>query len=196
MINKSYPTTGVQPHINTRFNQQSETFTAQMYNHFTAQTSSVATDSFSANYFTLDGFPDYTAFTALFDQYRIKTIELWFEPTVTQALVTSPEICWYLTVPDLDDAAAPATFSAIQNKPGGVQSSIMQSHYHKFQPRAAVCMFKGGFTGYGQSEPNIWLDCSSPDIQFYGIKIGVSQSTNVVKVALTVRATVEFRGIA
>jgi len=196
MVAHVYPTTGVMPGMNERrFNQQTQLLRAQFISAYNFVTATSGGASNVGNYFSISQNTNYAQFTGLFDQYRILEVEIWLQPSITQSVSTSQETGFFISCPDLDDAAA-STVAALQLKPGAIQSPLFQSHYHRFQPRTATPSYQASaFSGYSVGLPGIWLDCAYPDIQHYGLKASTSTSVNTVVINATVRMTVEFRGV-
>lgn len=158
-------------------------------------TSSTSIEVSSAQYFALSSFPNVAAYTGLFDQYRIVRAEMWFMPSANIGTSAIPETGSYCTAVDVDDVTAPATFNALIGKPNANISGMFAGHYHSFVPAIATAAYSGAFTSYASTEGS-WLDCSSPSIQYYGVKTFSTVCLASVVVRLRIRVTVEFRGVS
>jgi hypothetical protein len=176
----------------TPYNQ---TFIFQGWTSANVLTSSVVSSVVGATNFNLSALGTMaTNLAAVFDEYRIREVELWLEPDYSQVLESTPEPAILASAVDLDNATAPASFAAIQSKPGALVASSTQRMYYRFRPRPALALYNGAFTAYAEAgEP--WIDSSSTTVQHYGLKYGVSTTTSVMALTLRVRYTVEFRGI-
>jgi len=136
--------------------------------------------------FILSDLPSYTEFTALFDRYKINGAKIaFYQPyqngaatSVTQAttaVTTLPMIRLHTAV-DYDDASTPSSVAVLEqytsykcveltspNIRGGKVTRYLK-------PRLAVSVYGGGvFGNYGNSKA-MWIDTSSPSVNFYGIK--------------------------
>lgn len=161
------------------------------YNDFAT---SITVPTYSSSYFALSSFPAYTAYTALFDEYKFVAIELWVEPSLLMSsTVASVEMA---TCVDIDDANTPASFSDVSDRQGAITSLTGTGHYHRWKPSVAVAMYSGAFTSFG-NEPAPWIDCASAGVQHYGFKFATAGADGVARTHhLMVRATIRFRGPA
>lgn len=160
-----------------------------------------ATDSGFAHYFTLQGLPNYTDFTNLYDRYTIDKVELVF------ILVNVPEAAavanaFYPTLYfafDPDDATVPASSTELLDR-ANLQilqfSPSQRSITRVIQPRLATAVYRGVATaGYAVAPPGTFVDMSSPDVQFFGAKMWVANynSTSTPNARINVYHRVHFR---
>jgi len=156
---------------------------------------SVAVPTFASQLFTLSIMGNYAAFTSLFDQYHIMTIECWLEPaTPSQTNVAYAELA---SAVDLDDANTPTTISSVADHPGALLAQGSSGRYHKWVPHIATASYSGAFTSF-QNERSTWIDSASPSVQHYGFKVAAAQTSVATAYNLCYRAKVSFRapGIA
>ena len=140
---------------------------------------------------TLSMFDSYTDFTALFDQYRIEYVEAWIETAVPRV---SGAVGDMASAVDIDDANVPSSYLSVADLPGAIDCAWTAGRYHKWKPHVAVAMYSGAFTSFG-SEPAGWIDCGSPSVQHYGLKVGLAPfSGGSTAFKLHVRAMITFRG--
>jgi len=133
-----------------------------------------------------------TAYTALFDEYKIDEIEVWINPNPLTTLAASTQRGLYSSAVDYDDANTPGTISTVSDKQNSLTTAVTENHYHKFVPRFAYGTYSGTFTSFGSTTG--WIDCASPSVQHYGLKIASSATAGGIQfVSLTVRLTVSFR---
>jgi hypothetical protein len=169
-------------------------------------TTNVTSDCCFATYFTLADLPQSATFTALYDLYRIKEIEVTFSPlcnmngTQSAALsATMSEYCMYYAV-DLDDASVVSPLSALMEYEDVKRHDFLHKGplVVRFKPRVAMAAYSGAFTSYANTKDQ-WLDCGSTGIQYYGIKWAlpcpVNTTFGIPPVALVVRYLVEFKTV-
>ena len=134
-----------------------------------------------AIYGTLDTLPGYSDITNLFDQYRINAMELSLRPFQTVEVASAaghqpPVSAMVYWCNDYDDAAPfPASNTGVQQireRVGVKERSLFTNTPIRIQckPRIAISAYGSGAFGDYASMKDQWLDCSSPDIQHYGIK--------------------------
>jgi hypothetical protein len=103
-----------------------------------------------------------------------------------------------LSVVDFDDATALTLESDYQQYQTCVQTSATLSHYRSWKPHAAIAAFGSGvFSSYANLE-SPWIDCGSPNVQHYGLKVGMTAADaagSVVVYDLYARFHVEFRQV-
>jgi hypothetical protein len=152
--------------------------------------------TFNAVSWTLSGTwrSDYASLASVFDQYKLDSLEVWITPAVTENLTTANNTFANLySVIDYDESAAPSTLTELTDYQNCISSPIYQGHFHHFQPHIAVAYYGGAFTSFGNT-CNQWVDCSSPGVQHYGVKVGATSTPNAaVNISLTMRAIVSFR---
>jgi hypothetical protein len=178
------------PTLRTPLQEYRTTMTAS----FLQYTNSAAIPTYNSTYLVLTTFPEYTGYVALFDEYKIETIELWIEP----GMVMSPTVgsTEFASAVDLDDANVPASYGDVAARQGAITSLTGTGHYHKWKPYVANALYSGAFTSYG-SEPAPWIDCASSTVQHFGIKTATSAADGMSRpMYYTWRAVVAFRGPA
>lgn len=139
---------------------------------------------------TLSMFSKSTAYTALFDQYRIDDVEMWIVPNAPQGSTTFSS--QYHAI-DYDNASLPSDASDITSKATQITTDGASATYLRWQPHMAVALYSGAFTSYG-NEPADWIDAGSPNVQHFGVRSGYGPSaTGGIVYAYHVRAKVSFR---
>jgi len=152
------------------------------------RTVAAATATFASIAFSLDQMPNYTEFTQLYDQYKIRKVKVeWVnqrsvntdsytfsivDPTtgiVTGGTSTRifPEI-W--TVIDRDDTAPPTTLGEMLEYQSLRVTKGATRHKRILRPKFAVPVFRGALSADGYMPRSGWIDCSYPDVPHYGIK--------------------------
>lgn len=121
--------------------------------------------------------PSYTEFTALFDQWQIRGVDLdiyWAKNSVdTVTAGHSGVALWHTT--DYDDVAT-ATVAEMQQYPGVRLTSLAENGgsvlHHSFKPVVRLEAPAGGSTTYlPQLESPQWIDCTYPNTDHRGVKI-------------------------
>jgi len=147
---------------------------------------------FYATYFTANQIDQYSSLAAVFDQYRIEEIELWM---VGNNVVSAENSNGLLaTVIDYDDAVALSTFAQAQDYSNVVTSPMGMQHYRRFVPHAAMAMYSGTFTSYGNVE-SPWIDASSGGVQHYGFKVAATTTSIICGFNLIIRFRIAFRNV-
>jgi len=152
-------------------------------------TGGAANSAAGAISFTLADLSNYTEYTALFDQYRIRRVQVSFRmcqdpESYTQLNTTSagnannfyPDI--YTTV-DHDDTTAPAYADIMQyDKLKTGLLSPRRWFTYTCHPTPNLQVYRGvATTGYAMASSKLWLDCAQADIPHYGVKYYIDCAT-------------------
>jgi len=154
--------------------------------------SSTVGPAFTAMAFTVAAVPEFSSFSAVFDQYRISLIEAIIEPQITEVLSVATAVGIYVTAVDVDDANSPTALNGLDGYTDVQSSRGTISHYHRWVPSVAVAVYSGAFTSFA-STTSMWLDCGSPNIQHYGLKAITGTSTQAQSYKLTYKLHVSWR---
>jgi len=137
-----------------------------------------------------------TAFTSLFDQYKINVVEAWLRPvggSLGNNLGATSDL---FTVLDYD---SPGPLTSIANANGYstcIQSEPGETQRRCFRPRVAYAAYgSGAFTSYANQQAG-WIDCASTNVAHYGMLGAVTQGSASPALAswdLDVRASISFR---
>jgi hypothetical protein len=142
----------------------------------TASNSAAVANSY---YFSLADLDETSAYTTLFDQYRIDAVVFRILPMQNAIGLTTNSTTTtvrFYSVVDYDDAnvltseGQARAFESCVITPPGMESS------RTFQPRQAIAAYQGAFTGYA-NVGGLWNDCNSTGIQFFGVKTYIPQAT-------------------
>lgn len=157
------------------------TQTGMSGNNFTQNGS---TDAFGQISFRLDDCANLSAFSALFDQYRIERVKLTFRsrnPATFVANTASPNsaVPWGVIVVDRDDSTAPTTLAQLQQYENAITFTGCDSFTVDLVPSLTPSVFSAAVLGgYSlRDSDSTWLDMANPDIISYGVKWGVSALT-------------------
>lgn len=134
------------------------------------------------------------SFTALFDQYRIRLVEVMFVPRVTVNNATSSNFGLFSSVVDYDDSNALTSVAQAYDYQNCLTSSGLDGHYRKFIPHIAEAAYAGSFTSYAnKSAP--WIDAASANVQHYGVKTAWTQTDAAYTMDMVVHLHIEWRNL-
>lgn len=179
-------------------NVETPTYTRTETKEVLAIPASTTAPSAGAIVFTLADLPGYTTLQALFDRYRIMSVDVLFQPYLNQvsSSTTPPILCRLHTAIDYDDEAVPTSQTEMQKY--GTYAGVIVNHplRRRFVPRVALQVFNGVSSGYGEATPYKWLDCAYAAIPHYGLKyyLPITTSSNVYGYVVHVTTTVQFAG--
>lgn len=181
------------PDIPFPFLKRNKVFTfTRAFTNGTLVATSLADTNFAFT-FTLNAFPDFADFTALFDQYRIGPCKVTFTPQGSVEAVLNTVIG---TVIDYDDAVL-VPMTGLQEYSTFQLNGLGRMFERVLQPRAANAAYSGVFTSFALMPPNTWVDVASPGVIYYGLKGQIPATTftggpyNVYSVQST--AILQFR---
>lgn len=157
--------------------------------------------NFGALSFKLSDLPNYTEFTALYDEYRFKAVKVMFIPTmnVATANAVSGTTAGFVPVPalytwiDNDDNSAPTALTQGQQfqtfKCHGLLDRMRQ---RSVVPECSTALYSGTFTSYGQNKYQ-WIDNNSPGVVHFGMKFGIINPANQGNFDVQLTYYLEFR---
>lgn len=132
--------------------------------------------------FTLKDLPDYSDFLNLYDEYQISGVRLVLTSVFTDAAsstigTSAPTGALIHMINDYDDNAIPTAselgVDVLRQYPGyrTYQLSTGRSIKRYIRPRVSQAINgTAGLVYYGTASRNQWIDMSSVDVQYYGIK--------------------------
>lgn len=151
--------------------------------------------------FNVSDLPNYTEFSNLFDQYRIRWVAIRVIPinNVAYANTEGVQLPDVLAAVDMDDATAPVDLNAMHQYSNCVVFGAMAApRTIGFRPAiAGVCYQGATAVGYTVRQ-NDWVNMANL-VPWYGIKFGVHNELDhtaiTYKYRLFITLTMEFRGI-
>lgn len=152
------------------------------------------TATYGTVYFQLDQLNNYTEFTALYDNYKLIAMKVYFIPISNVTLSGSTPLNVQtehnnrlITVIDYNDRDTPTNvnelreYSTCQVKP----NNILHTRY--FHPRPTITMDEdatsGGVYGIGQVK-GVWVSTASNQCEWYGVKYGIQHADPTATVSL------------
>lgn len=146
--------------------------------------------------FRVQDLPDFTSYSAIWDEYRMDKITMIISP-VTQASnpASAPGFAPLVVALDFDDAITPTSFSQVlQYGTAVLYGQLTQPVSRSFKPKYRGLAYNGT-TGVNASNLGGFLDLASGDVEHYGVKAAIRQSTstNVQNYYIVFKYTVTFR---
>lgn len=128
--------------------------------------------------FKLQDLPNYTEFTALFDNYQMMCVVLKLTPVKNQMntnLLGTVEIPKIGIAYDYDDGNPPTTMDALRQYATYREYDMTQPITLKIYPKVSIATYAGALTtGYLRPTPKLMkqfrFDCAYPNVEFFGIK--------------------------
>jgi len=165
-------------------------------------------------FFTLNDVTDVSAYTALFDQYRIKGVIIEMICSGSESGIYNSTLThvlnpfYFNSVLDYDDANVsgwtPTFLDQYQTNKDHIYGADAGKIYKRvLKPGTSQLVYKtsGSTIGYQQSKPGTWEDCNSSDIQHYGFKIcipgcgGIGNNMQQPAVDIRVKYILQFRNV-
>jgi hypothetical protein len=156
-------------------------------------TSSLTTSQFASLVFTLaNNIPDYASMA--FDQYRLAMVEVDILPSASQNLAAAATLTagTYVSAIDYDDATNATSIQQLLDYDNAVLHRSYERSLRTFVPRAAVAAYSGAFSSFA-NVAGLWYDKAFPNVQYYGLKLGMPSSSTSTVFDVAVRTLVEFR---
>jgi len=156
--------------------------------------------NFAAYYFILSQLDNASAYTTLYDQYRVDWIEWVCRPMYTSnALSPATNIVPQIySVIDYDDANVTSYSINIMRSYESCAIRELESFGRKIKPHVAIAAYSGAFTSFENVE-SPWIDSASPNVQHYGMKLGVDPGatgqTNLQSWNVSCRVQCSFRNV-
>lgn len=157
-------------------------------------TTSITVPTFFSRSFSLSDIDQSTDLVAVFDQYKIDSVECWIKPEFSSGTQLN-NIGQYYSVIDFDDANALTTVGQALDYNNCVISSGQAGHYRRFRPSVAVGLYGGSaFSSFGNNTEQ-WIDAASPGVPHYGIKIAFSQTAATLNYDMTFTYHISFKSV-
>lgn len=159
-----------------------------------AYASSTVADTLFSRKFSLSDLANYTEFTSLYDQYKIKAIKFTLLPRVTEADVAQA-VPTVSTCIDLDDNTAPSSIDDMVQYQNFRMTRGNVAHTRYWKPAVSSMAWNSGVgTAYTVSK-NLWIDVGSSGIPYFGIKGCIQQSAAVQTFDLKVDFYMAFKNV-
>lgn len=150
---------------------------------------SVTSDTFTNQFFSLSNVPNYTEFTNLYDQYKINAVKVTLIPRGNTAEITASsgastvfqgQSVGVFSVIDYDDTAALANINEACQYQNMKMTRATQQHSRYLKPRFNLLSVTNQGTGATGASQNTrgWLDCDYINVPHYGVKWALQQNVN------------------
>lgn len=150
-------------------------------------------------FFSLDQLPNYTEFTALFNQYRIRKVKtVWTFSVNSNGYADTGGQAFVYVVKDRSDGTPLTSTSALLQYSSLKRRSLFKPVVMTFYPKPSINL--GTTIGEGTSLRSDWINTRDYDVPHYGMKYGVEvlgNSDNKVIGTLSILHTfyLEFRNV-
>jgi hypothetical protein len=139
----------------------------------------------------------FSSLSAVFDQYKIDLIEIWFTTYGNVGQNQGGSGANLYSVIDYDNATnLSSTLQALQYENVSVGASNV-GHYRRYKPHIAVAAYGSSAFAQFKNEPAGWIDCVSTAVEHYGVKIIVDPTSSAgdVHVNAFLRIHASFRNV-
>lgn len=142
-------------------------------------TGSSAAPVFHSYSFRVQDLPDMTSYSQIWDQYRIDNITMIITPVTQAALpAAAPGFAPLVVAIDSDDSIIPTSYAQVL----GYGTAMLYGQLTCPVTRTFVPKYRGvaynGTTGVNSSVLSGFLDLAAGDIEHYGVKVAIRQSTS------------------
>jgi len=167
-------------------------------------------EQYGAYSFSLNQVQDYLKFVALYDQYRIVSVSVLFQPVMTtqiiKATVNGPtnnieiqtQTPYFYVCKDFDDANPPVSVNELRGREGCIMRPATRSVSLTFKPKTVTPVYKDGVSfAYKLSSLSDWIDCSNTTVPYYGLKwaLETNNDDGAYIYRMTYKIKVEFKGL-
>lgn len=155
--------------------------------------SSNVASTFTGTSFALSSLDQVVSLTAVFDQYRIRLIEVTLLPRLSNSGgQTNTGV--FTTVIDYDDATALTSIGQAMDYSNQVSSGGDMIQRRVFVPHVAIAAYSGAFTSFA-NRASPWIDSASTNVQHYGLKTAWTVTGAVNTYDAIIRMWVQFRNV-
>jgi len=151
---------------------------------------SVAVETFASVAFSLGQIDQASTLAALFDQYRINSVECYLTNQASNSNLTNTG--HLVSVVDFDDSTNLTSVASSMDYSNALVSSCQSCQYRRFVPHAAIAAYSGAFTSFA-NVAGVWIDSASPGVAHFGLKTAASVTSTAMAFDLTIRLNVSFK---
>lgn len=152
--------------------------------------------------------PNYTEFTTLFDQYKIKSCTIDMRFANNNSSINSPNTSLpVLYYADDNDDVVPISQNALQQyvhcKTTMLGTGAKEFTRHRVVPKPLVQLYETGVsTAYSNPVKPIWIDCNDSAVPHYGVKMvwdngmdTAAADTNIGVISFIVTYVIEAKNV-
>lgn len=146
--------------------------------------------------FQLSQLPNYTEFTALYDQYMIKAVKISLIPKYTEVALGSTTQGNMWSVVDYDDATPPPNIDTILQYQNLKRTRMSQVHSRYLKPAVSSEVYATGLASSYSPKKNVWLDATTAQVEHYGVKFWFdARGTQPVTFDMQVKYYLAFKNV-
>lgn len=157
-------------------------------------TSSTIATTFGSFNFTLSDVNDAASLASVFDQYRIKMVEVLFIPGQNAQTSATGATGIFTSVIDYDDDNVLTSAPQAMDYSSAITTSGYEEQRRVFKPHVALAVYNGAFTGYA-NQADQWLDCADTGVRHYGVKTSWTGTPAVSVISVIAKYHLQFRNI-
>lgn len=177
---------------------RSMSLTDRVYTYYRSTTPAGVTGSNAAKYgaigFTLDTVPNYSEFTALYDEYKLlkATVFIWLQfPPSSGAFTTTAYSPVLFIARDRNTSTAPASTTEVTEYAGHKFRKLSDMKILRFSAVPNVMVNANGYTVKTEFSP--WLNTSDATIYHYGFRYAIDYLPTGAAVNFLVKYKLAFR---
>jgi len=165
------------------------------YETLAAITSSTTVPTFTATSFSVTNIGDFTSWATVFDQYRIKMIQVTLYPVSDGTVAASTNGAGILhSVIDFDDNNALTTLAGALNYSNVIVTTGDQTHVRCWEPHVAIAAYNSSVFGGYTNALAPWIDTASSNVAHFGLKTAWSPTSSAsYSYTMIVRMHLQFR---
>lgn len=130
--------------------------------------------------------------------YRITKVQVTIVPFNQQPIATTTSTFYspLLMAIDYDDNATPTSTTQMYNASNLriITSGQQKPYTFSFKPKLLQAAYTGSFSGYASAQ-DMWLDCASTDIIYYGLKYAIASASSLPTFGVYCRYFIEFKNV-
>lgn len=149
-------------------------------------------DTFRSFTFTFSDLYDASELAAVFDQYRLDRVDWRITPSITESLSSTPVVGTIYTCYDYDDANTFSSITDVYDYANAVSWKPTDVAQGSLVPHFAYGAYSGVFTSFANKKPD-WIDCASPGVQHFGLKLAATPTGTAVTYRITCRYHISLR---
>lgn len=138
---------------------------------------------------------DNASLASVFDQYRIKMVEILFIPRVTENATASANFGLFAVAPDYDDTANVSTFAALLDYSTCTTSSGANPQRRVIRPHTALAAYgSGAFSSYANMT-DTWIDAANTSVEHYGMKTTWTATSVATSIDVIAKYHVQLKNV-
>lgn len=120
--------------------------------------------------FQLNEIPNYTEWTALYDQYKISKVVVKLVPRNSQVVSPTANQGNLFSVIDYTDSNSLLSADEANEYASVKRTRGFKSHVRVLRPRLQVPLYKSGSLSWGYGSRSGWVNTTNPEVPHFGLK--------------------------